>query len=249
VENGIYAAGVRVAELMSAIAPVVQSVTLPGLVELQRRGEDCEFDRAVVDSFLLMAVPAGMIAAVMVGWGDRVVVLAFGSEFAPVTTVVAILAVAQWLALGGAAFASAALALDRRAVLVHTTVLGAAVNVLGNLVFLPGYGRYAAAWASLAAYAIASAFIPITTPRLRSSGLAAARAGIPILAAMLATGAIGRHLTANPLVGLLITTILFPLLTAAMLPRRTMQVIHWITGGFGLERRRAAESPDDVPKF
>lgn len=228
VETGIYGAGVRVAELLGAIGPVVQSVTLPGLAELHRRGDEREFDRGVLDALLLMAVPAGAVAAVMVGWGGDITAMLFGDAYRSVTSFVAVLAIAEWLTLVGVSYANAALAMHQRAILAYTTVVGAVVNVAGNLAFAWRYGLYAAAWSSLAAYLVASLLIPIATPALRRSLGCTVGASARLLAAILGAGMASRLLVGDVLPGALLAGLLYAVLVLALLRVDATRVLLWV---------------------
>lgn len=185
-ETGLYAAGVRVAELLGAVAPIVDNVTLPGLVELNRRGDEAGFARAVRDATLLMTVPAGVFVALLAGGGAELTILLLGSDYRAVGSLVGLLAIAEWVTLLGSVSISTALARERRGVLVRATVAGLVVNVLVNIAFIPRFGAIAAAWACIAGYGVASLYayaVPALRASLRGSAAAAARVFFAILVA------------------------------------------------------------------
>lgn len=200
-ETGLYAAGVRVAELLGAVAPIVDNVTLPGLVELHRRKDEAGFVRAVRDSTLLMTVPAGIIVSLLLSGGAELSVALLGSEYRAVGPIVGLLAMAEWVTLLGSVSSSTALAREQRGVMVRATLAGLAVNVVMNLSLIPHFGIVAAAWAAIVGYGVASLFA-YTVPTLRAPLKGGASAAARVLVAILVAWAAGS--VPAPLVGRLL---------------------------------------------
>lgn len=225
-ETGLYAAGVRVAELLGAVAPIVDNVTLPGLVELNRRGDEAGFARAVRDATLLMTVPAGVLVALLASGGAELTILLLGSDYRAVGSLVGLLAMAEWVTLLGSVSISTALAREQRGVLVRATLAGLVVNVLVNIVFIPGFGAIAAAWACITGYGVASLYaytVPALRVPLSGSAVAAAR----VLAAILVAWAVG--LAPLPLTARVIAVAgAYAVVLCCVLPADARRVCRWV---------------------
>jgi O-antigen/teichoic acid export membrane protein len=166
-QTGLYGAGTRIAEAFGAIAPIVQSVSLPGMVELQRRRDEAGFTAAIRDSLLLMLLPGGLFAALLIPDGGRLGLLALGGSYRGTGPIIAILAAAEWVTFLGTVYGSAAMAVNARRWLMWAAVAGFVVNVGANVAFIPRYGAIAAAWASLAGYTVAALLPGVGTSQLR----------------------------------------------------------------------------------
>jgi O-antigen/teichoic acid export membrane protein len=154
--TGTYAAGVRLAELPGIIAPIVQNVSTPGLLELHRRGERRELEEALIDSLLLMLVPAGLAVATLVVFPATIIRLLYGPQFGGAVPIVVVLAMAEWITLPATTFTSVALAVDCRSNFFGATIIGFAVSLALDVTLIPHFGGLGAAWASLAGYATAT---------------------------------------------------------------------------------------------
>jgi O-antigen/teichoic acid export membrane protein len=155
VATGTYSAAVRLAELPGLIAPIVQNVSTPGLLELYRRGERRNLEEALIDSLMLMLVPAGIAVAILVAFPAELVRLLYGPQFSGAAAMVAVLALAEWVTLPATTYMSLALAVDCRSNLFGATLIGFGVNLTLDLALIPHYGGLGAAWASLVGYATA----------------------------------------------------------------------------------------------
>lgn len=207
-ETGIYAAGVRIADLLLFLGPIVQNVTVPGMVQLHRREDARGISRAVSDTVLMTVMPAGLALAVLLATRGVIVSAIFGAEYSAAESIVVVLALGAWVALIGTAVGSAALATGERSVLLLATVIGLVVNLVLNVFLLSRYGAIAAAWTSVIAYGVAT-LAPAIRPQLRpvvGAALWAASASFvgvlvagaasvfvhgPVMAACVATGAYG----------------------------------------------------------
>ncbi len=188
VETGIYAAGVRIADLLLFLGPIVQNVTVPGMVQLHRREDAQGMNRAVSDTVLMTVMPAGLAVAVLLATRGLIVSVLFGAEYSGAESVVVVLAFGAWVALIGTAVSSAALATGERTVLMLATVVGLIANVALNLLLLGRYGAIAAAWTSVFAYSVAT-LVPVIRPQLRPVVAAALWAASASLIGVLVAGA------------------------------------------------------------
>lgn len=230
-ETGLYAAGVRVAELLGVVAPIVDNVTLPGLVELNRRGDEAGFVRAVRDTTLLMTVPTGLLVALLLSGGTELAVVVLGADYRAVGPLVGLLAMAEWVTVLGSVSSSAALARERRGVLVQAGLAGLAVNVLVNLALIPRFGAIAAGWACIAGYGVAS-FYAYTVPALRAPLWGSAAAAARVLVAILVAWGVG--LAPLPLpASLLAVTAVYAVALGCVLPADLRRVHRWAHQAMG----------------
>ena len=157
--TGIYAAGVRLAELPSSVPSIIQNVSLPTLVRARKSGRDADMSRAINDALLLTIVPGGLAVALVAGLGKPLVVLVLGQHFAGATGIVIILAVADWARLPATVYTSVALAAGRRQILVAGTGYALALNIVVNITLIPFLGAPGAAIASVVAYGASGVII------------------------------------------------------------------------------------------
>jgi O-antigen/teichoic acid export membrane protein len=168
-EVGTYAVAVSLATLLSVIASVVYTTTLPGLVEVCRAGHEDEMAarRLVADMGLLMFLPGCLGVAVIAGAGGAIIQFLFGDAYRHDQAVVAVLAFAEIWVFVGSAVAAILIAIDRRRALLWATVSGLVVDVVLCLVLLERYGAIAAAWASFFSYAAAALVAGLIVPEVR----------------------------------------------------------------------------------
>lgn len=167
VDTGLYAASVRLAEVLNLLPAVVQSVVLPGAVLAHERSGMRGLAAAVRDGLVLMLLPGGLGVAALVRYGEPLAVGVLGAEYAGAGPVLSLLALAGVPVFIGAALTTAALALNARTVLGVATVTGLACNLLLNLIAIPAFGAVGAALTSLIAYTLVTAIIAVVNPSLR----------------------------------------------------------------------------------
>lgn len=166
-EVGLYAAGVRVAELTGVHSPIIQAVITPSLVDLHRRGDRSGFAHGVRDGMLLTLIPGGFAVALAISQSDRIAVSLFGDAFARSGQMIALLAVAEWLTFVGTAYGNALIAEGKRVILVPLNVAGLGLNVGVNLMFAPEFGGVATSYASIAAYGLVAVMLMLGSSALR----------------------------------------------------------------------------------
>jgi O-antigen/teichoic acid export membrane protein len=198
-EVGRYAAGVRLTELLSFVAAAVVSVTTPALVRIAREGSLSEFRRATTDMVLLIAVPAGLGVALLISAGGPLAWMLFGEGYGRLGPTISLLAVAEFPIFLGSVLTAGLLAVGARKAIAVATLIGLAVNVVANLVFIPSLGAVGAAWASLVAYSVSALVAGTAHTRIRVAllpGLGVLTAaggavvGASILGRVLGTGTI-----------------------------------------------------------
>jgi len=226
-ETGIYAAGVRIADLLLFVGPIVQNVTLPGLVALHRSGNRDGMRRAVADSILMTTVPAGLAVSVLVATRGSVVPLLVGSAYRDASDVAVVLAVGAWLALVGLAMSSVALAIGERKILLVTTVAGLVVNVALNMLLLGRFGAIAAAWTSVVAYAVA-VLLPALRPRLREPMRTIVGASSASMIGMVVAGAAALRIRGSAEAGIA-ATIVYAVTVLSLRRTDGLRVVHAIS--------------------
>jgi O-antigen/teichoic acid export membrane protein len=166
-EVGIYAVAVNLATALSIISAVVYGTTLPGVIEVCRGETVAHARRAVEDMALLMFVPGGLGIAVLAGAGGEIIRLLYGGAYPDEHALVAVLAFAELWVFVGTVLMAVLIAVDRRRVLLVGVVAALGVNVVLDVLLLPRYGAIAAAWASLASYAVAAIVPALLAPEAR----------------------------------------------------------------------------------
>jgi polysaccharide transporter, PST family len=155
-EVGKYAVAVNLASLLGVISSVVYATTLPGVIEVCRARHVGPAQRVVKDMALLMFLPGGLGIAVLAGAGGTIAQLLFGSAYRNEHALIAVLAFAELWVFVGTTVSAVLVAVDRRRALFAGVAAAVGVNIVLNLMLLPKYGAIAAAWASLASYAVAA---------------------------------------------------------------------------------------------
>jgi O-antigen/teichoic acid export membrane protein len=228
IETGLYAAGVRLAELMNIAARVVQTVTLPELTQLWRDGKQVEFKTALRDSMLLTSAPGGLGVVLLVIGNERLGVLIFGSAYRGTGRVITLLAISELAVFLGTVFATAALAVGARKALAIATGVGFVVNLVGNLAFLPSYGAIAAAWASVAGYSAAGLVIAIGPRQVRQNSwntlIVLGKVSIGVAGATFGANLLGGSLYRDVIVG----ATLYSVLVVILMPTETLRVARWV---------------------
>lgn len=167
VDTGLYAAGVRLAEMLNTLPAVVQSVVLPGAVVAHEQSGLSGLAAVVRDGLVLMLIPGGLGIAALVSHGEPLAVAVLGAEYEGAGRVLSLLAVAELPIFLGAALTTAALALNTRTVLAIATLAGLGCNLLLNLIAIPALGAVGAALTSVLAYTLVAAITAMANPGLR----------------------------------------------------------------------------------
>lgn len=234
--NGLYASGVRLAELVRIVPAVVQNVLTPALVSLSDGNDAHQLRRAFRDGTLLMVVPTAFLASVLVGSAEGIVELTLGNAYSGSTGTLALLAIAEVPVALSTASAQVALAVGDRRVLASSMVLGLAINIVGNLILIPRIGISGAAISSLIAYSAASLRFffarSMRTLGVYSILLLTARSLICLFLA----ASVGR-LSQELWVSIPLTAVTFGLSSLVMFPGDTLRL-----GRFLLKRGRSGES-------
>jgi PST family polysaccharide transporter len=164
---GLYAVAVRIAELWFFVPMAVGAAAFPQLVGLRAEKGEAAFEAGLVKLFRAL-VYGGLAAALLIAAvGPWAVRLLYGPAYAGCAPVLVVLAWSgifvglgiakeHWLILKGLAGFSFA-----------STLGGAALNLVLNLLWLPRFGAVGTAYATVCSQATASMFVLSVHPRTR----------------------------------------------------------------------------------
>lgn len=150
---GLYGSAYRVIQLPMAGLYAVTAAALPVLTRL--RHEEPESARSAVRRLTLGALVTGLATALLIWFfRDAIVTRIFGAEFRAAAAPLAVLAFAVPLDFVVSVKGTSYIAAGRERGTLVCVVLGAATNIIANLVLIPRWGMMAAAWTTLASYAV-----------------------------------------------------------------------------------------------
>lgn len=147
---GIYSAAVRISEVWYFVPAVIVASVFPAILESKKRNKkqyyrrlQCLYDLVVWIS-ISIALPMTFLSA-------PIVALLFGDTYIAAGAVLAVHIWASIFVFLGVASGQWFLAENRQVLSLQRTVLGSIVNVILNIVLIPGYGALGAAWATVVA--------------------------------------------------------------------------------------------------
>jgi O-antigen/teichoic acid export membrane protein len=174
-EAGIYSAATRLSEIVYASGPMVIMVFMPMLT----RSQEKDSARYQQQRALLFGAVSMMAYGSMLFWwlaGDWLVALFYGPKFAPAAAVLMVHGLAALPYLQGE-LRGAALVIEGRTMWsVRCALVALILNLMLNLWLIPAHGALGAAWATVAAYAVAWLLSSMVVPTLWSFGREQARA-------------------------------------------------------------------------
>jgi O-antigen/teichoic acid export membrane protein len=154
-EVGIYAAAVRISEVWYFIPAAVVSSVFPNIVKA-RESDENEFYQRLQKLFNILAFMGYAVAVPATFCAGLVVTLLFGKEYSSAGPMLAVLIWAGVFTNLFVARNTYLLAMNWSKLLFVTTLVGAASNVVLNLILIPRYGGLGAALSSLISYWLAT---------------------------------------------------------------------------------------------
>lgn len=150
---GIYGAATRLMILVSTPFLILQGVTPPIIAELYAQGRKAELERTLRSVATLAALPALLILAVFLIFGENVMGLLYGPFYRQGALILTILSVGRVVAVICGSSGVTLMMTGRQRVLMNLTILTGIASVLGGIVMAPRFGGVGvAAWtASVAA--------------------------------------------------------------------------------------------------
>jgi PST family polysaccharide transporter len=152
---GIYSAAARISEIWYFIATAVAASVLPAILEAKKNNE-AQYRQRLQALFDLMTWIAIIVALPVTFFATPLVTMLFGADYSEAGGVLAIHVWATVFVFLGVAGGNWFLAENQQLISLQRTALGAAVNVLLNIVLIPMLGVVGAAWATLISYAVAA---------------------------------------------------------------------------------------------
>ena len=155
---GIYTAATRISEVFYFIPSAFVMSLAPVLVQA-READGSIYLARVEEMFSIVAIGAILIAVPISIFANPLIKFVFGPNFTSAAPVLQVHIWALVFAALGVASGQYLLLEGLNSILLQRTALGAAVNVMLNILWIPQYGIVGAAWASLIAYGIATCFL------------------------------------------------------------------------------------------
>jgi PST family polysaccharide transporter len=164
---GIYSAAARISEVWYFIPTVIVASTFPAILEARKNSERQYYQR-LQQLYDLMVLISFAIALPMTFLSTLLVTALFGQEFSSAGPVLAIHIWASVFVFLGVASSRWFVAESRQMLSFQRTALGAAANIILNLLLIPTQGPAGAAIATVASYAVAALFADLLQQETRS---------------------------------------------------------------------------------
>lgn len=163
---GPYVIAVQLAELFSALPVALMSSFFPILS--QSANDEPKFMHYLGTSYRLLLVVAFAACALMAPIATPVIRLFYGQEFLQTAGLLIVLIWSEVPIFFGVALSSALVAKGLQRYLPLSTAVGAASNILLNLIVIPRYGALGASWASVVSYSAGGILLFLTLGKARS---------------------------------------------------------------------------------
>ncbi len=150
---GIYSAATRISEVWYFIPTAIVASASPAIIEAKAINEALYYQR-LQQLFNLMAVIAIAISLPIAFLADPLITLLFGKNYSEAGVVLAVHIWSSLFVFLGVAQSPWDLAENLQKIAFLKVLLGAAINVLLNLLLIPKYGALGAAVATCISYAI-----------------------------------------------------------------------------------------------
>lgn len=163
---GIYTAALRISEIWYFIPMTIVASVFPTILIAKKNNEELYYSQLqkLHDLMLFLAI---IVAIPMTFMSDIIVKFLFGTEYIQAG---AVLAVHTWTGVFvflGVASSRWFLAEDLQMIAFYRTILGACLNVILNIFWIPKYGVLGAAWATVVSQGVASMFANILIKKTR----------------------------------------------------------------------------------
>lgn len=159
-QTGLYAAGVRLAEIWYFIPSMIMGIIFPSLVEAKKRNRDLFNLRIKKVSFFILAISLAF-SLIQFLTADFIVKILFGQKYTDSITVLQIYTWAISILVLINIIQQYLTITNRLKTIMFASIFGAAVNVLLNLYLIPIYGINGSAFATLISYFTIPIFIVI----------------------------------------------------------------------------------------
>jgi O-antigen/teichoic acid export membrane protein len=174
---GPYVVAVQIAELFSALPVALMSSLFPILSRVASQEEQFRHYLGVSYRFLMLLV--FLVCAVLTPIAAPLIVFFYGGQFLLSAKLLVILIWSEVPIFFGVALTSALVARNLQRYLPLSTVIGAVMNVLLNIVLIPRYGALGASWATVVSYCCAGIFLFLIFPATRGFTMQGLRIALP----------------------------------------------------------------------
>ncbi|WP_255149714.1 flippase [Halorarius halobius] len=142
------------AQLLTAALGAFGFLFMPAVSELDAEGERDQLKRLYQVATKWIVVATLPVFLVFVFFPDRVIPLTFGAKYAQAAPSLAVLATGFFIHTAFGLNKGALTSLGHTRLIMYDDIVGAAVNVALNLVLIPLYGLWGAAWATTLSYVV-----------------------------------------------------------------------------------------------
>lgn len=145
VEVGIYNAALNIASVLMIIIIAFTSIFMPVISELYAKKKNKEIIKIHKSVTKWIFVINLSLLLLMILFPDNVIQVLFGNEFVAGSIPLSILAVAFFLRIPGSLSESVLISLGRTKIILFITIIGSVLNVILNILLIPGMGMNGAA--------------------------------------------------------------------------------------------------------
>lgn len=174
---GPYVVAVQLIEQLSVLPVALVSSLFPVLSQMSGQEEQFRHYLGVSYRFLMAVVFA--LCAVFTPIAGSLVDLVYGKQFHASATLLVVLIWSEVPIFFGVVIANAIVAKNLQRYLPISTVLGAVVNVVLNLAFIPRWGALGASWATVISYSLAGIFLFLGIRQTRAFAMQGLRIAFP----------------------------------------------------------------------
>ncbi len=155
---GVYAAGIRIIQLLYLVPTIVQWSTLPVLSRFARKDDQrfrATFERALGIIFLL-SVPLAIGGSIL---GTQIMNFIYGPQYIAGGIAFTVLMTTIMFDYPGTFISNAIFAYDEQRSLIISSAIGGIMNVILDLAFIPKFGIVGSAFATLIAQIFSNAYL------------------------------------------------------------------------------------------
>ncbi|MFZ0637710.1 MAG: flippase [Candidatus Acidiferrales bacterium] len=174
---GGYVAAVSLAEIFSLFPVALMDSIFPVLAKSV--GDKATFDRYMQYSFRSLMVIAFAVCAIAVPLSAPLTKIVFGAKYAATAPIFAALVWSEVAVFFGVVMKMGIIARNQQRYLAISTIIGAIINVVLNIFWIPRFGALGATWATNISYAAASIFIYFLFRETRPMALLGSRIALP----------------------------------------------------------------------
>jgi O-antigen/teichoic acid export membrane protein len=174
---GPYVVAVQMVEQFSVFPVALVSSLFPVLSQVS--GQEDQFRHYLGVSYRFLMAVVFATCAVFTPIAGPLVDFVYGKQFHSSAALLVVLVWSEVPIFFGVVISNAIIAKNLQRYLPVSTVLGAVVNVVLNLAFIPRWGALGASWATVVSYCLASIFLFLGIPQTRTFAMQGLRIAFP----------------------------------------------------------------------